>query len=60
MAVKLGISPAKQDEVAKVLLNLYDLFLSKDASMVEINPFAEVSTIAYFSPLVVHLEVEPL
>jgi succinyl-CoA synthetase beta subunit len=42
VAVKLGISPAKQDEVAKVLLNLYDLFLSKDASMVEINPFAEV------------------
>jgi len=43
VAVKLGISPAKQDEVAKVLLNLYDLFLSKDASMVEINPFAEDS-----------------
>jgi succinyl-CoA synthetase beta subunit len=48
VAVKLGISPAKQDEVAKVLLNLYDLFLSKDASMVEINPFAEVSTIIRF------------
>ncbi len=44
MAVKLGISPAKQDEVVKVLLNLYDLFLTKDASMVEINPFAEVPT----------------
>ncbi len=44
MAVKLGISPAKQEEVVKVLLNLYDLFLTKDASMVEINPFAEVPT----------------
>ena len=42
MAAKLGISPGKQEEVAQVLLNLYDLFLSKDASMVEINPFAEV------------------
>jgi succinyl-CoA synthetase beta subunit len=51
VAVKLGISPAKQDEVAKVLLNLYELFLSKDASMVEINPFAEVSTIRFFSKI---------
>lgn len=43
VAAKLGISPGKQEEVAQVLLNLYDLFLSKDASMVEINPFAEDS-----------------
>merc|ERR1711887_328314 len=34
----------KVDEVAQILLNLYDLFTSKDASMVEINPFAEDST----------------
>jgi len=43
VASKIGIAPAKQDEVAQVLLNLYDLFLTKDASMVEINPFAEDS-----------------
>merc|ERR1712032_1437631 len=33
--------PAKHEDVAGTLLNLYDLFLTKDASMVEINPFAE-------------------
>jgi len=43
VAAEIGIAPAKQDEVAGVLLNLYDLFLNKDASMVEINPFAEDS-----------------
>ena len=31
-------------KVAEILLNLYDLFQSKDATMVEINPFAEDST----------------
>jgi len=41
VAAKLGINPAKHEDVAGTLLNLYDLFLSKDASMVEINPFAE-------------------
>merc|ERR1712226_1173265 len=41
VAVKLGINDAKVDEVAQILLNLYKLFVSKDASMVEINPFAE-------------------
>lgn len=40
----IGIHASKQDEVAQILLNLYDLFLTKDASMVEINPFAEDST----------------
>jgi len=44
VAGNLGIPAAKQEEVAGVLLNLYELFLSKDASMVEINPFAEDST----------------
>ncbi len=42
VAGNLGIPAAKQEEVAGVLLNLYELFLNKDASMVEINPFAEV------------------
>ena len=30
-------------QVAEILLNLYELFQSKDATMVEINPFAEDS-----------------
>merc|ERR1712223_782233 len=44
IAKAVGIHPTKVDEVAQILLNLYDLFPSKDASMVEINPFAEDST----------------
>merc|ERR1712027_15130 len=44
IAKAVGIHPTKVDEVAQILLNLYDLFTSKDASMVEINPFAEDST----------------
>ena len=43
IATAIGINAKKVDEVAQILLNLYDLFLTKDASMVEINPFAEVS-----------------
>jgi succinyl-CoA synthetase beta subunit len=43
IAAQIGIEPAKNDEVAKILLNLYKLFQDKDASMVEINPFAEDS-----------------
>merc|ERR1711976_1016053 len=41
VAKKLGMPAAKIDEVADILLNLYKLFVTKDASMVEINPFAE-------------------
>merc|ERR1712193_155985 len=41
VAKKLGMPAAKIDEVADILLNLYKLFTTKDASMVEINPFAE-------------------
>merc|ERR1712203_1221662 len=41
VAVKFGIHDSKVDEVAQILMNLYELFVSKDASMVEINPFAE-------------------
>merc|ERR1719499_3013095 len=47
-AAKLGFPADRQDEVAKVLVNLYQLFLSKDATMVEINPFAEDSSGEYF------------
>ena len=42
-AAKIGIPAARTDEVADILINLYDLFQSKDATMVEINPFAEDS-----------------
>merc|ERR1712012_1518883 len=41
VAVDLGINASKIDEVSQILLNLYQLFVTKDASMVEINPFAE-------------------
>merc|ERR1712062_613187 len=41
VAVKLGIHESKVDDVAQILQILYKLFISKDASMVEINPFAE-------------------
>merc|ERR1712106_830971 len=44
VAKAIGIQAAKVDDVANVLLSLYDLFLIKDASMVEINPFAEDNT----------------
>merc|ERR1719300_1913774 len=44
IALGIGIHEKKVDEVAQILLNLYDLFQKKDASMVEINPFAEDST----------------
>jgi len=44
IATKIGINAAKKEEVAQILLNLYKLFQDKDASMVEINPFAEDST----------------
>ena len=43
VAKAIGIAPKKVDEVAHTLLKLYDLFMTKDASMVEINPFAEDS-----------------
>jgi len=42
-AIKLGFAKDKLDEVAEALVNLYKLFVEKDATMVEINPFAEDS-----------------
>merc|ERR1711997_6054 len=44
IAEKIGIHPKNNAEVTQILLNLYKLFQDKDASMVEINPFAEDST----------------
>lgn len=47
-AERIGIPASRTDEVADILINLYDLFQSKDATMVEINPFAEDSNGHYF------------
>merc|ERR1712088_441734 len=44
IATRIGVHPKKNAEVTQILLNLYKLFQDKDASMVEINPFAEDST----------------
>jgi len=44
VAKKVGLE-REAEETAKVLLNMYSLFVKKDALLVEINPFAEdVST----------------
>lgn len=37
---KVGLEEVA-DNVTKVLLNMYDMFIKKDALLVEINPFAE-------------------
>jgi len=47
VAEQLGIATKRTEEFANILLNLYKLFTEKDASMVEINPFAEDSTGAF-------------
>merc|ERR1711923_531020 len=47
-ARKIGIPEARVSEVAEILINLYQLFQSKDATMVEINPFAEDSSGNFF------------
>merc|ERR1712012_844810 len=44
IATRVGVQPEKVPEVSQILLNLYKLFQDKDASMVEINPFAEDNT----------------
>ncbi|XP_075235430.1 succinyl-coenzyme A synthetase beta subunit, ADP-forming [Lycorma delicatula] len=48
IAVKVGLSE-KKDQTADMLLKLYDLFIKKDASLIEINPYAEDSSGNYFS-----------
>jgi succinyl-CoA synthetase beta subunit len=44
MAEKMGFPTKARNDAAQVMLKLYDVFISKDATMVEINPMAEVST----------------
>jgi len=48
IAAKLEIHQENQNEVADTLLKLYDLFMTKDATMVEINPFAEDANGGFF------------
>lgn len=37
---KVGLTKQK-DETVDVILKLYDLFLKKDALLIEVNPYAE-------------------
>jgi len=48
IASKLHFPAEDQEEVSETLIKLYNLFLSKDATMVEINPFAEDANGGYF------------
>merc|ERR1739838_1284087 len=48
ITVKLHIPEEDQEEVSETLIRLYNMFLSKDATMVEINPFAEDANGGYF------------
>lgn len=43
IAQKLEIPSGDHDMVAETLQKLYNLFINKDATMVEINPFAEAA-----------------
>jgi len=44
MATKMGFSKKTINDAADTMLKLYQLFIEKDSTMVEINPMAEVST----------------
>ncbi|XP_014284486.1 succinate--CoA ligase [ADP-forming] subunit beta, mitochondrial [Halyomorpha halys] len=48
IAVKVGLTD-KKEQTAQMLLNMYDLFVKKDALLIEINPYAEDSNGDYFS-----------
>jgi len=48
IAKALEIHADNQNEVADTLLKLYNLFMTKDATMVEINPFAEDANGGFF------------
>ncbi|XP_067014382.1 succinate--CoA ligase [ADP-forming] subunit beta, mitochondrial [Anabrus simplex] len=47
VAEKVGLAD-KKDEIAEMLLKLYNLFLKKDALLIEVNPFAEDTNGKYF------------
>uniref|UniRef100_A0A182JS36 Succinate--CoA ligase [ADP-forming] subunit beta, mitochondrial n=1 Tax=Anopheles christyi TaxID=43041 RepID=A0A182JS36_9DIPT len=48
VAKKVGLND-KLEETAKMLLNMYDLFVKKDALLIEINPYAEDAAETYFA-----------
>lgn len=48
VAVKVGLEDQK-DSTAEMLLNMYKLFITKDASLIEINPYAEDTDGKYFA-----------
>ncbi|EAA13239.4 succinate--CoA ligase [ADP-forming] subunit beta, mitochondrial isoform X2 [Anopheles merus] len=48
VAKKVGLND-KVEETAKMLLNMYDLFVKKDALLIEINPYAEDAAETYFA-----------
>ncbi|KAG0329675.1 Succinate--CoA ligase [ADP-forming] subunit beta, mitochondrial [Dissophora globulifera] len=43
LAERMGFTPKCVDDATDTMINLYDLFMQKDATMVEINPMAESS-----------------
>ncbi|KAF8926543.1 ATP-grasp domain-containing protein [Dissophora ornata] len=43
LAERMGFTPKCVDQATDTMINLYDLFMQKDATMVEINPMAESS-----------------
>ncbi|XP_050538676.1 succinate--CoA ligase [ADP-forming] subunit beta, mitochondrial isoform X2 [Daktulosphaira vitifoliae] len=48
VVAKVGLSK-KKEETADILLKLYDLFLEKDALLIEVNPYAEsISSGGYY------------
>ncbi|XP_023290222.1 uncharacterized protein LOC105696372 [Orussus abietinus] len=48
IAAKLGLEKVK-DYVGKIIVSLYDLFVKKDALLLEVNPFAEDINGKYFA-----------
>ncbi|CDS08053.1 hypothetical protein LRAMOSA02002 [Lichtheimia ramosa] len=43
LATRVGFSPVAVDKAAETFVNLYNLFIEKDATQVEINPLSESS-----------------
>ncbi|XP_059489825.1 succinate--CoA ligase [ADP-forming] subunit beta, mitochondrial [Neocloeon triangulifer] len=48
VAAQVGLAEQKE-ETANILLRMYDLFMKKDASLIEINPYAEDANGKFFS-----------
>jgi len=44
MAARMGFAGSSQDEAADYFIKMYNLFVEKDCSLLEINPLAEDST----------------